>query len=193
MGGAIHALLFASALCLCSGCATLLPTSKGEIVSEWNSFDDAQKSLAGFVPYTATRGVLHEQGLDPSRNPAITVLHFADVLQRFSAAALIKPEDVDRGISDCLHAGLHCSGYAILVKKVERRRVGNFWLDTFNFKRETVSTGWSVEALLVFVDDQLVYQLVGGRPTINEYEVQRNPLGPLQSLGDTTARALPGH
>ena len=32
--------------------------------------------------------------------------------------------------------------------------------------------------------DRLVYQLVGGQPTINEYEVVRNPLGPLQGWGD---------
>lgn len=39
-------------------------------------------------------------------------------------------------------------------------------------------------ALLVFVDDRLVCQLVGGQPTINACEVQRSPLGPLQGWGD---------
>ena len=95
-------------------------------------------------------------------NPAIIVLHFGDVLQRFSAAALIKPDDVDRGIRDCLHVGKQCNAYAISVKKVSRNRVGNFWVDSLNFRRETVTTGWNVDALLVFVDDLLVYQLVGG-------------------------------
>jgi hypothetical protein len=110
------------------------------------------------------------------------------VLQRFAAAALIKPADVDRGITDCLHAGKQCSGYAIVVKKLDRKRVGNFWLDTLNFKRETSTKGWSVEALLVFVDDRLVYELIGGQPTVDEYEVRRNPLGPLQ--GWTEIRLL---
>jgi len=132
-----------------SGCTTLLPTAKKEVVSEWNSYDDAVKSLATIEPYKATRGDVHGQGLDPRLNPAITVLHFADVLQRFSAAALIKPEDVDRGIRDCLHAGKQCGGYAISVKKIDRNRVGSFWLDSFNFKRETVTTGWGVDALSV--------------------------------------------
>jgi len=63
-------------------------------------------------------------------------------------------------------------------------------LDMFNFKRETVTTGWSVEALLVFVDDKLVYELIGGQPTINEYEVKRNPLGPLQNVGEESAQSL---
>ena len=169
-----------AALC---GCTTLLPTSKKEVVSNWTSYDDAVKSLSAIVPYTATRRQVHTEGLDPSVNSAITVLHFGDVLQRFSAAAMIKPEDVDRGIRDCLHAGKQCSGYAISVKKIDSKRVGSFWLDSLNFKRETITTGWGVDALLVFVDDLLVYELIGGRPTIDEYEVVHNPMGPLQSWG----------
>jgi hypothetical protein len=173
-----------------SGCSSLLPTAKKEVVSNWISYDNAVKSLSAIEPYKATRTDVHKEGLDPQLNPAITVLHFGDVLQRFSAAALIKPEDVDRGIRDCLHAGKQCSGYAVSVKKVDRNRIGSFWLDSLNFKRETVTTGWSVDALLVFVDDLLVYQLIGGQPTINEYEVVRNPLGPLQSWGDAALQTV---
>lgn len=40
-----------------------------------------------------------------------------------------------------------------------------------------------MEALLVFVDDQLVYELLGGQPTIQEVEAHSNPLGPLQGWG----------
>lgn len=171
-------------------CSTLLPESKREVVSDWKSYDNAASSLSTLQPFKATRADVHQEGLDPRLNPAITVLHFGDVLQRFAAAALIKPDDVDRGIRDCLHAGKQCTGYAVAVRKLDRQRVGNFWLDSFSFKRETLTTGWSVEALLVFVDDRLVYQLVGGQPTIREYEVQRNPLGPLQGFGDQVVPAL---
>ena len=80
------------------------------------------------------------------------MLHFTDVLQRFSAAVLIHPEDVDQGVRDCLHAGQRCSGYMVSVKKLARQRVGNFWVDSLDFKRETVTTGWRVDVLLVFVD-----------------------------------------
>ena len=175
---------------LLSGCATLLPTSKNEIISNWQNYDEAVHSLSTIAPYTATRSDVHNVGLDPKTNSAVTVLHFADVLQRFSAAALIKPEDVDRGIRDCLHAGMQCTGYAIAVRKLKRERVGNFWLDSLSFKRETVTEGWSVDALLVFVGDSLVYELVGGQPTIHEFEDRRNPLGPLQGWGDQVMSIL---
>ena len=167
-----------------AGCVTLLPSTHTEIVSNWNSYDDAAKSISAFVPYEATRQDVHSQGLDPHHNPAITVLHFADVLQKFTAAAMIRTGDVDRGVRDCLHAGKQCSGYAISVKKRSGHREGHFWLDSLNFKRETTTEGWSVEALLVFVDDKLVYELIGGQPTIHEYEVRRNPLGPLQGWAE---------
>jgi hypothetical protein len=187
IGARVVAVLLALAS---GGCSTLLPTSRTEVVSDWSSYDQAMRSLAAFEPYRATRADVHRQGLDPGSNPAIIVLHFGDVLQRFSAAALIRPEDVDRGIRDCLHVGKQCNAYAISVKKVNRNRVGNFWVDSLNFRRETVTTGWHVDALLLFVDDLLVYQLVGGQPTINEYEQVRNPLGPLQGWGGLVPQTL---
>jgi hypothetical protein len=105
-------------------------------------------------------------------------------MQRFATVSLLDRATLDKGIRQCLDAGRACYGYAIGVKKVERDRVGNFWLDALNFKRETSTKGWSVDALMVFVDDVLVYGLVGGQPTIKQYDVQRNPLGPLQGWGD---------
>jgi hypothetical protein len=77
-----------------------------------------------------------------------------------------------------------------MVKKFDRSRVGSSWLDSFNFRRETVATGWGANALLVFIDDLLVYQLISGQPTINEYEVQHNPLGPLQGWSTLCRRRL---
>ena len=98
--------------------------------------------------------------------------------------------ELDEGVRQCLKAGRRCSGYAVAVRKVSSDRVGNFWLDAFNFKRETYTTGWSVDALLVFVDDVLVYGLVGGQPTIKQFSVTRNPLGPLQGWGDYVLTVL---
>lgn len=167
-----------------SACTALLPTGKTEVVSSWNSYDEAVRSLTAFKAYTTTRAQIHAAGLDPASNPAITVLHYGEVLQRFSTAPLFDPNNLDQGIRDCLGAGRQCTGYSVSVKKVDQHRIGNFWLDALNFKRETSTTGWSVEALLVFVDDLLVYGLIGGQPTIKQYDVQRNPLGPLQGWGD---------
>jgi hypothetical protein len=176
--------LGAAACSVLAGCVALLPSHQTEVVSAWGSYDEAEKAITALVPYMATRQDVHRQGLDPHHNPAVTVLHYADVLQKFTAAAMIRTGDVDKGVRDCLHAGKHCSGYAIAVKKRFSSRQGNFWLDSLNFRRETTTEGWSVEALLVFVDDNLVYELIGGQPTVHELEVRSNPLGPLQGWVD---------
>jgi hypothetical protein len=191
LSGRLRPLALALALVLLSGCASLLPSSRDEVPSAWASYDDAVAALAALEPYKATRADVHLQGLDPRANPAIRLLHFADLLQRFAAAALIKPDEVDRGIRDCLQAGKRCSGYAVAVRKLRRERVGNFWLDSLNFRRETVSTGFSVEILLVFVDERMVYELIGGEPNIHDVSVRRNPLGPLQGWGSESLRVLP--
>jgi len=185
-----RAIALAALALLLAGCMAMLPKGRSEVLSSWDSYDAAYKALSAIEPYVASRGDVHAAGLDPQQNPAVTVLHFADLLQRFSGVATIGNAELDRGIRDCLRAGKQCSGYAIAVKKVRRDRVGNFWLDLLNFKRDTETTGWSVEALLVFVDDQLVYTLIGGQPTIREHDVVRNPLGPLQSRGDAIINSL---
>lgn len=103
-----------AALCVCvlaSGCASLLPDSKKEVVSDWNSCEQAVVSLAALQPYSTTRGDVHSKGLDPGLNPTIIVMHFGDALQRFASAAQIKPEDVDRGIRHCLSAGKQCNAF----------------------------------------------------------------------------------
>ncbi|MDO8889790.1 MAG: hypothetical protein Q7V16_14515 [Hydrogenophaga sp.] len=180
--------VIASVIGVLGGCASLLPTSRTDVASRWTSYEDAERALATIQAFKASRDDVHRQGLDPRLGPGITVLHFADVLQRFTAVVQSRPDHVDPGVNACLQAGQRCSGYAISVKKLGRQRVGNFWADSLNFRRETVTTGWSADVLLVFVDDTLVYKLMGGQPTIREVDVQRNPLGPLQGWGQQLAR-----
>ena len=180
--------ILALAFTALSGCTSLLPTSRTDVTSRWTSYDDAERAVATLQTFQASREDVHQQGLDPRLGPGITVLHFADVMQRFTAVVQGRPERVDPGVNACLQSGQRCSGYAISVKKLARQRVGNFWADSLDFRRETVTTGWSAEVLLVFVDDTLVYKLMGGQPTIREVELQRKPLGPLQGWGQQLAR-----
>jgi hypothetical protein len=90
----------------------------------------------------------------------------------------------------CLTAGKACSGYAIALRQSRRKRIGNFWLDSLNFYRDTDITGWSFNALVLFVDDKVVYTLYGGQPRLHEREITRNPLGPLQGWGSQVAPSL---
>lgn len=177
--------------CLClillsslAGCQSMLPRSTATADFGWSSYTAAEYTMARVVPYETRRADLIALGLDPFRSPNIEVLNYADLVQRFSVGATVPIDQLDRGIADCLRAGKRCTGMSINVKQQSKKRIGNFWLDSLNFKRETEVTGWSFSALIVLVDDVVVYTLTGGQPQMREMDVVRNPLGPLQSWGD---------
>ena len=169
---------------LASGCQSLLPDAASRTDVEWQSYEEAQQTIESIVPYRTTKDDLAAMGLDPGKNAAITILSYSEILQRFAAGSALRPEDYDRGIRDCLLAGKNCVGYSLQIRRVHKERVGNFWLDSLNFRRETDITGWSFNALLIMVDDTVVFTLYGGQPRIREQERVRNPLGPLQGWGD---------
>ena len=165
------------------GCSTMLPTGSDVAPLPWASFDEVTGVINRIVPYEGTRADLDIEHINPRANPAITILSYSDLLQRIPAIPAVPNEDLEHGIRDCLRAGKRCTAYAIAIRQIQTRRVGNFWLDVFNFHRETVTTGWSFTALIIFVDDLVVYVLTGGQPKIEEIVIVRNPLGPLQGFG----------
>jgi hypothetical protein len=178
------ALVATLAACWLAGCAELLPQAATRTQVGWNSYDDARQTIERIVPFQTRSPDLVAMGLTPESNPAITILTYSDILQRFAAGSVMRPEDFDRGIRECLLAGKRCRAYSINVAVANRDRVGNFWLDSLNFKRITDLTGWRFNALVILVDDLVVYTLYGGHPMLNDREVVRNPLGPLQGWGD---------
>jgi len=169
---------------LLSGCEALLPKTAQQTNVGWADFNDARRVIESFVPYKTTRAEIAAEGIDPFVNPAVSLLSFSDILQRFAASSAMRPEDFDPGIRDCLTAGKRCTGLAVLVQRTKRDRVGNFWLDSLNFRREIDTSGFIFNALVILVDDVVVYTLYGGQPNISNHEVTRNPLGPLQGWGD---------
>ena len=177
---------------LLTGCTALLPKSKAETEVGWATFEEARAAIQKIEPYRTTRADLTAVGIGTERDPTITLLSHVDIAVRFPIGGVLREEDVDRGIRDCLKAGKACNAYLINAKRTNRDRVGNFWLDALRFRREVDVTGWTFNALVIFVDDLAVYAVYGGQPTIHELEVERNPLGPLQGWGDWVgAKALP--
>lgn len=186
----IASVVLAGSLLALAGCQSLLPDGRVESGLSWSSFDDASEAIEGIVPFQTLKAELHEAGLDPRQNPAITILSYPDILQRFATGSAVRPEDLDPGIRKCLTAGKACSGYLIQIRKVRRERIGNFWLDSLAFRREVDITGWSFNALVLMVDDLVVYTVHGGQPGIKDRELVRNPLGPLQAWGEQVPALL---
>ncbi|CUA96119.1 hypothetical protein [Thiomonas bhubaneswarensis] len=167
-----------------SGCASLLPRGVAQTSKPWANFNQAHAAFERIQPFVTTTAELREQGLDPLVTPNITILNYADIVRR-----LLPPSGndfaLDPGIRACMQAQTACRGFEIEQRHIDRKRVGNFWLDFLDFRRETTTTGWRFNMLLLVVNDRVVYKLWGGQPDISEVEVTRNPLGPLQGFGQS--------
>ncbi len=166
------------------GCSTLLPSSRITVQSPWNSFDDAKASFDKIIPLKTTAQELQSLGFDPFSTPNIRILTYLDIMNRFMPNPSIKKEDLDEGIQACINAKANCKAYEFEPKIMKTKRYGNFWLDFFNFRRQTKESGWKFEAIIILIDNIVVYKLSGGSPKIDENRETKNPLGPLQNVDD---------
>ncbi len=180
---------FLIALTLCfggmlSGCQSLLPKASDATEVPWKTFEEAREAVEAIEPFHTRKSALVSNGFNPYHNPSVTILSYPEIVQRFSAGNALRRDEYDQGIRSCLVAGKACSGYLIAVKRVKHDRIGNFWLDMLGFVRRTNVTGFTFNAMILFVEDQVVYTTYSGQPKMNEMQIRRNPLGPLQSIGD---------
>ena len=166
-----------------SGCSSMLPKSTNITQSPWATYREAQLTFDKIIPGQTTNAELHDLQLDPEANPNIAILNYSDVLQKFVPHASISMADLDSGVRECISAKTVCKGYSIAQKSVYKAREGNFFADILGFQRETHTTGWSFNGLILMKDGVVIYKLTGGQPQIREQEHTKNPLGPVMGLG----------
>jgi hypothetical protein len=164
------------------GCSSLLPSVRSES-SPFQNFDEARQAIDGLIPMKSNVRELKALGIDPVQQPNTTILTQADIVKRFVPSALLKREDLDPGILVCLEARTGCRGWEVNGSRILRTRTGNFLADFTNFSRYAHTTGWRFNALILLVDDVVVFRSWGGQPNVDELEVNSNPLGPLQEMG----------
>lgn len=172
-------------VCLLAACSSLLPTSYQDVSKRWDSFEDAKRSFDQIVPYVTDLETVRKLGFDPFGTPNMQILNYSQVVRAVIPAHLSEKTTIPQGIADCMQAGEACIGYFMEPSRVDRKRVGNFMLDFFNFKRNTVTTGWKFGALIVVIDGKVVFKQWSGSPRIEETDLRRNPLGPLQGAGQS--------
>lgn len=165
-----------------AGCSSLLPKSRNE-APIFKSFEEAKRTIESLVPMKSGLEALTHMGIDPIKQPNITILTQADVVRRLASSNVMLREDLDPGILQCMGARDACRGWELTMSSISKERTGNFFSDFFNFTRRTETTGWRFNALIVLVDNVVVYRTWGGEPVVNEVEVKTNPLGPLQDSG----------
>ena len=165
-----------------SGCSSLLPHARSD-ASTFRDFEQARQAIDGLEPMSSTVVTLRSFGIDPWLQPNTVILTQADIVRRFVPSALLQRDDLDPGVLACLKAKDACRGWEISAARINKARTGNFFADFTNFSRRSETTGWRFNALILLVNDVVVYRAWGGQPSINEVEVSSNPLGPLQDIG----------
>ncbi len=162
----------------------MLPSVRQSTQSLWNSFEEAKKDIESIEIKKTTIDDLKKMGISPYVTPNIRNLSYLDIIQKFMINPSITKEDLEEGVRTCFEAKGRCKGYEIQIKNINSKRYGSVFLDLFNFRRNTRTFGWDFEAVIIFVDNVVVYKLWHGSPDINEAREVKNPLGPLQDASD---------
>lgn len=176
-------------LTLLQGCASLLPTTTTN-AAQFGSFEEARATIESLVPYQSDVTSLAPMGIDPMQQPNTLILTHSDIAKRVINGNLQTRDDLDKGIQDCLRAGDACRGWEIKASRIARVRTGSFFMDFVNLKRTTETSGWRFNATILMVNGLVVHRTWGGQPAVQEVEVRRNPLGPLQDGGPGFVQGL---
>jgi len=165
-----------------SNCSTLLPSTKQYTESPWGSYEDVKNAFDNIVPGQTTLKDLEALGFSPGQTPNVELLNYLDIIQKFMPNQSIRIEDLDPAIQTCLKVKDLCTGLRVSPEFIGNKRYGNLFLDLLNFERKTKISGWRFEALLVVIDNVVVYKLSSGQPKVLRDENKRNPLGPIQDI-----------
>jgi hypothetical protein len=182
IGQLFQVIIVASLASGLSACVSLLPESRSN-VSTFNSFEDAKNAVESLKPMQSTSETLKALGIEANTQPNVSLLTHADIVRRLAPGSVLTKLDLDPGIVVCIEAKDACRGLELLASRIAKVRNGNFFSDFLNFSRRTEISGWRFNALILMVNDVVVYRTWGGQPAIHETEVQSNPLGPLQDIG----------
>ncbi len=169
------------ALLTCA-CSSMLPVIHTD-ASSFQSFEQARDAVVALVPMKTTRAMSDNAGVDFAGQPNTKMLTHSDIVRMLVPAGILKRDDLDSGILACLEARDACTGLEITASKIAKTRTGNFFADFINYKQRTETKGWRFNALILYVDDLVVYRSWGGQPKVDELDVATRPLGPFQELG----------
>jgi len=188
----LYLLLLSLALLSFISCESLLPSAKVMVKSQWQTYDNAKEDYEKIIPWETTVAELNKLGFCPYETPNIRILNATDIVNTFMPTPSIRIDNLDPGIQKCIESKDRCTAYKIEPTLLDSKRIGNFWLDLFSFKRDMVAFGWEFRGLITIVDDVVTYRdPAGGRPAISTEEIQKRPLGPLQDIGGLLQGAAP--
>ncbi|HEY2070795.1 MAG TPA: hypothetical protein VGG48_14665 [Rhizomicrobium sp.] len=180
-------LLVTLSLVGCGGLG-LLPYQTDVKNTNFKSYDSVQIAYKQITPGTTRESELGQLGFDAASTPNVEVLSYLGVIERFMPRDSVKFDSLDPAVQSCIEARDRCTAYVFRPERLHQQRTGNWLLDIMGFERTTVSYGWSAEIVLLMQDGRVAYKVMSGRPRIQDYHDNVQPLGPLQDLGGAMMR-----
>jgi hypothetical protein len=163
----------------------LLPRQTDVKNTSFRSYEAVQAAYRTIDPGSTKEADLGQVGFDASQSPNVEILSYLGVIEKFMPRDSIKFDELDPAVRNCIEARGGCSAYVFRLANMHRERTGNWLLDVLGFKRTTMTQGWSAEVMLLVQDERVVYKVISGRPHIQDFDDNVQPLGPLQDLGGT--------
>lgn len=175
-----------SALLLLSGCK-VLPTTDYTVESKWNNYEDVQKSFDSVIVGETNANELQEIGFHPSATSNVKIINYLDIANLFMANDKVA---VDKKVIQCINANSRCFGYSLELEDIKKDRYGSAFLDVFGFRKNTKETGWNFKAVILLLDNKVIYKLKSTQPNILVIEEKKIPLGPLQNAESVIRKAI---
>lgn len=174
---------------LLAACGSLLPHGTNADVSPFRSFEAAREAFDQVQPFVSTHEDLKRLGFDLQASANVEQVPYPQWVAML-VHPNVSPDQAEPGIRDCFLAEQACRAYIFRFSRVERARSGAFLADFFNFHRVTRTHGWRFEGVVLVRDGTVLFRNVGGQPKIEGLDDRANPLGPLQSIGETVPGGL---
>ncbi len=169
------------------GCGGLSLLPRRTDLSEdqnFQTYNQVQAAYASIVPGETREGDLSKIGFNAAIQPNAEVISYLGVIERFMPRDSIRFDHLALPVKACIEAQERCSAYVFRPSRLVQQRTGSIFLDLLGFERTTIDHGWAAEVVLLMQDGRVAYKVMSGKPNIEGYHDDIQPLGPLQDLGD---------
>jgi hypothetical protein len=150
----------------------------------FRNYSDVVLAYQSIVPGQTREAELAKIGFDVTVQPNAEAISYLGVVERFMPRDSIKFDRLAKPVQDCISAQERCSAYVFRPSRLEQQRTGSIFLDLMGFERTTIDHGWAAEVVLLMQDGHVAYKVMSGKPHIEGYHDDVQPLGPFQDLGD---------
>lgn len=147
------------------------------------SYNDVAAAYANIVPGKTREAELSKLGFDANLQPNAETISYLGVIERFMPRDSIRFDHLASPVRACIEAQERCSAYVFHPAHLQQERTGSVFLDLLGFERTTLDHGWAAEVVLLVQDGRVAYKVMSGKPHIEGYHDDVQPLGPLQDLG----------